>query len=229
MPNTSLLGVGFYTVPEAARLLGIPALNIRRWLGGYSFRQRGEVQSMPPLWQPQLPQYDGHLELGFRDLIELRFVREFMKAGLSLSIIRHCMEAARHVVGDDRPFSTRKFKTDGRTIFIEGIRESGDIQLLDLKGMQYTIKDIIVQSFKDLDIEDDAVASWRPYRGKETIVIDPERAFGQPIVSGYGIPTIVLAQAVESEGSIEQAARLYEVPAGVVKDAKAFETMLAAA
>ena len=31
------LGIGYYTVPEAARLLGIRRLSIRRWLGGYTF------------------------------------------------------------------------------------------------------------------------------------------------------------------------------------------------
>jgi hypothetical protein len=30
----TLLGIGLYTVTEAANLTGIPALRIRRWLGG---------------------------------------------------------------------------------------------------------------------------------------------------------------------------------------------------
>ena len=29
------LGIGYYTVPDAARLLRIPDVNIRRWLVGY--------------------------------------------------------------------------------------------------------------------------------------------------------------------------------------------------
>jgi hypothetical protein len=63
------LGIGYYTVPEAARLLGIRRLSIRRWLGGYTFTENGKSRRMPPLWRPQLPEYDHHLELGFRDLI----------------------------------------------------------------------------------------------------------------------------------------------------------------
>lgn len=106
---------------------------------------------------------------------------------------------------------------------------SGDSELLDLKKRQYVIKRVIEQSFKDLDIEDNAVARWRPYRGKESIVVDPKRAFGQPIAAQFGVPTVALAEAVEAEGSVERVARIFEVPAAVVRDALHFEETLRAA
>jgi hypothetical protein len=30
------LGVGLYSIPEAARLIGVPAATLRRWLAGHS-------------------------------------------------------------------------------------------------------------------------------------------------------------------------------------------------
>lgn len=36
-----------------------------------------------PLWSSQWPIVDNHLEIGFRDLIELRFVKAFTEAGAS--------------------------------------------------------------------------------------------------------------------------------------------------
>ena len=51
------LGIGFYTVPEAARLLKIRPLNIRRWLGGYTYAKGDKTVEMLPLWKPQLPAY----------------------------------------------------------------------------------------------------------------------------------------------------------------------------
>jgi hypothetical protein len=69
------LGIGYYTVFEAARLLKERPRNIRRWLGGYTYRtDRGEEVKIPPLWTPELPAFEEHVELGFRDLIELRFI-----------------------------------------------------------------------------------------------------------------------------------------------------------
>ena len=78
----SFLGLGSYAVPEAARLLGLAPLNIRRWLAGYAYTRRGIKRMQPPLWTPQLPAADDHLELGFRDLIELRFVAAFIAEGI---------------------------------------------------------------------------------------------------------------------------------------------------
>jgi uncharacterized protein (DUF433 family) len=223
------IGIGFYTVPEAARLIRTPARNIRRWLGGYSHRNSGEVSAIPPLWIPQIPRSDDHLELGFRDLIELRFVQAFKDAGLGLQTIRNCLEFARECAHDERPFSTRRFKTDGKTIFLDSLKNSGDDELLDLKKRQFVFKQVIERTFKDLDISDDAVTRWRPFNGKETIVIDPTRAFGQPIAADFGVPTSALAEAAKVEGSVERVAKIFEVAASVVRDAVKFEESLIAA
>ena len=227
--STAFIGTGVYTVPEAARLLKIPARNIARWLGFYAHRNKGERVDIPPLWTPQLPRVGGQIELGFRDLIELRFVQAFINAGLGLKTIRHCLEYARACVNDERPFSTRRFQTDGRTILRNSVSAAGAAEMLDLKSRQYVFKQVIERTFKDLDIEADAVARWRPLNGKDSIVIDPARAFGQPVAADYGVPTIVLGQAVEAEGSAERVAQIYEVPVGVVRDAVKFEDHLMAA
>lgn len=223
------LGIGYYTVPEAARLLRVPARNINRWLGGYSYRTGNEETRQPPLWEPELPRAGVRIELGFRDLIELRFVAAFLGAGLGLRTIRNCLDHARACVKDDRPFSTRRFRTDGRTIFLDSLRRSGESELLDLKKRQFAFKSIVQQTFRDLDIEADAVSRWRPYHGKPSIVVDPQRAFGQPVATDSGVPTVALAEAVEAEGSIERVAYLYEVPVPVIRDAVKFEASLKAA
>lgn len=223
-----ILGIGLYSAGEASRLLKIPARSIRRWLTGYNFQHRGETIHMDPLWQPQLPQLGEHLELGFRDLIELRFVQAFIEAGLGLKTIRYCLDHAKNIVADDRPFSTQRFQTDGRTIFLESLSEQEDGNLFDLKKSQYIFKTVIERTFKDLDIDNDAVSRWRPYKGKSSIVVDPELVFGQPTTANYNIPTIALAQAVKVEGSEKAVARLFEIPTSIVRDAVAFEESLAA-
>ncbi len=225
------LGVGFYTAPEAARLLGMPVLNVNRWLKGYAFRKDGNENRMPPLWQPQLATITDHLEIGFRDLVELRFVKAFVDAGVGLLAIRNCLDYARQLVADDRPFSTRKFKTDGQTIFLQSIAQAqpSEPQLLDLRKRQYVFGQVVERTFKDLDIEDDAVARWRPYKGKESIVIDPQRAFGQPVAAASGVPIIALAEAVDAEGSAEKVARLFEVAPSVVRDAVSYQASLQSA
>lgn len=101
--------------------------------------------------------------------------------------------------------------------------------MLDLKEKQYVFKQVVEQSFKDLDLEGDIVARWRPYRGKDSIVVDPTRSFGQPVAAASGVPTIVLADAVKAEGSVARVAALYEVDKSVVQDAVRFHEELLAA
>lgn len=223
------LGIGFYSSADASRLLKVPARSINRWMKGYSYRQDDRRHDIPPLWIPQLPLLDDQLELGFRDLIELRFVKAFVDAGLGLRTIRYCLDYARSLTNEDRPFSTRRFRTDGKTMFLESARLVEAAELLDLKTRQYVLPQIIDRTFRDLDIDDDIVARWRPLDGKQSIVLDPTRAFGQPIAAAFGVPTATLRDAVEAEGSAEAAARLFELPVSVVRDAVLFENRLEAA
>ena len=116
---------------RAALTAGLPDIHMAR---------RAKKSTFPPLWTPQLPKFEGRVELGFRDLIELRFVDAFIKAGLGLKAIRRCLEYARECANDDRPFSTQRFKTDGRTIFRESLNQLGEAELLDLKRRQYFSK-----------------------------------------------------------------------------------------
>jgi uncharacterized protein (DUF433 family) len=231
------LGIGYYTAAEAARLLKTPSRKILRWLRGYSYLDAaGQKLQAAPLWRPQLPKLGDGLEIGFRDLIELRFVLAFLHHNVPFNVIRCCLENARVLVGEERPFSTHRFLTDGKRIFLESVREAPatnpgeDVSaLVDLKTKQLVFKQVVEQTFKDLDIKDGSVVQWRPFGGKPSIVIDPARSFGKPLAADFGVPTSALAQAAEAEGSAKRAARLFEVPVSVVNDAVAFEQSLMAA
>lgn len=228
--ETIPLGIGYYTVPEAARLVRVPPRSIRRWLGGYDYRSNGNYFRMPPLWKPELPAAnDDRIELGFRDLIELRFVHAFVSQGIDLRIVRACLDRAKNLTGEERPFSTRRFRTDGRTIFMEEVKTLGGETLTDLRRGQFVIKTVIEQTFRDLEFEAEVVARWRPFHGRDSIVVDPKRAFGQPILAAFGTPTSALADAVVAEGSLERVAALYEVTIATVRDAVRFEQYLHAA
>jgi hypothetical protein len=231
------LGIGYYTAAEAARLLKTSPRNVNRWLGGYSYKDSdGETVQAAPLWRPQLPKLGDQLEIGFRDLIELRFVLAFLKRSVGLNVIRRCLENARAIIGVDYPLSTHRFRTDGKGIFLESLREphgssvvDNSSSLVDLKSLQMVFKPVVEQTFKDLDIENGSIIQWRPFSGKPSIVVDPARSFGKPVAANYGVPTSALAIAANVEKSASRAARLFEVPIAIVNDAVAFERFLMAA
>ena len=200
------IGIGYYTVQEAARLLKVEARNITRWLGGHSDNQKpGSVTQMAPLWRPQLPRLGDDLEIGFRDLIELKFVVAFLARNVGLNVIRRCQEIARKIIGDERPFSTHRFLTDGKSIFLDSLAETergagrGGSSVTDLETGQKVFEQVVEPTFRDLDLVDGSVVRWRPYRGKPSIVIDPTRSFGKPLAADYGVPTEALANAAQAE------------------------------
>ncbi len=172
------------------------------------------------------PQYGADQDeplLGFRDLIEACVVRGLRNLRIGLPTIRDCLREARAWVGDDHPFSTRRLKTDGRVIHLEQRDERGGPSLMDLKKRQAVFHEIIKPSFIDLDFDADTASRWWLLPGKKTIVVDPARSFGQPIVAETGVSTARIAQAVAAEGSPERVARLFELRPATVRDALAFE------
>lgn len=221
--GTAAFGTGIYTTPEAARMVGMRAGTLRRWLLGYDHDAKHE----DPLWRPQYdPNEDDGVLLGFRDLIEARIVNALRAKKIGLPTIRICMDRARAIVGQDRPFSTSQFKTDGKTIFLEITRGLDEPQLIDLKRSQGVFNRVVAPSLADLDFGPDGAERWWLLHGKKTIVADPMRAFGQPIVAEHGISTARLAEAVEAEGSIPKVAKLYEIRPGLIRDALAYEQMI---
>lgn len=226
--DADLFGIGLYTVPEASRLTGISPNRLRRWLRGYTYRTGHEVGGSAPVWRRQLSHVDGVIGLGFRDLIEARFVDAFRAAGVSWRVIRLCAERAQAILGNDHPFSARSFQTDGRTIFAEVVDRAGEEQLLDLAKNQLAFARVLAPSlYAGIEFSlDDVPARWWPMGSKEVVVLDPARAFGQPIVDDGGVPTIVLADAVEAEGSIAKVATLFRLPQRSVRAALRFEKRL---
>ena len=217
-------GVGAYTIPEAARLIGMTPARLRRWLYGYEYD--GGEATQPALWRPQYDvEVDGQL-LGFRDLVEARIVAALTKARFSLQTIRACITAARDLLGDEHPFSTSAFKTDGRRLFLDIVDGVQDAAMYDLRSRQRVFREVVIPSLSGLDFGPDVAERWWLMPGRRTIVADPERSFGQPIVASSGLLTARVVQEVKAERSVERVAKLYDLPIRSVRDAVKFENDL---
>jgi len=222
--NESLIGIGLYTPVEAARLTEIPAGKLIRCVWGHSI---GDT-AYAPLWKPQVETEDGSVVLGFRDLLEARVADAFINQGLSAQRVRRAIVVARDLTGEERPLSTTRFRTDGRTVFLQILEEDGSSKLIDLFKSQYAFREIIEPALRDIEFSNGGIPKlWWPTGRASGVLIDPEKAFGQPIEFESGVPVDVLAAAVEAEGSVERAARLWCVKPGSVRRALSFRSKLA--
>lgn len=220
-----------YSYADASRLIGSTPREVRRWMSGYQYKSTdGQAAFSEPLWTSQLAQYEDHPEgIGFRDLLELRFVRKFRDAGVPLQLIRQTLEAARDLLSTPYPFTCKKFQTDGRRIFLSVAEESGDPSLIDLAKKQNVIEPVIGPSLRTgIEFDADSAARWFPLPKSKAVVLDPQRSFGHPVLTDSGVPTAAVAAAVRAEKGDESfVARVFDIPKSAVKRAVEFEARMA--
>ncbi|MFZ5788961.1 MAG: DUF433 domain-containing protein [Acidobacteriota bacterium] len=227
------VGVGVYAYPEAARLLRTRVVELRRWGLGYHYGRGSNRVDLPPLVRTDFPTVRRQHVLSFLDLMELGFVREFRRVGLSLQAIRKAHDIARVILGDvHHPLCLKRLETDGTTIFARLRDEDAGIEedlLIDLLTRQHVFLEVIEPLLLKLDYEADTVARWWPDGKDSPVVLDPKRAFGKPIVAGSGVPTSVLYAAQLAGEDEARIADWYQVGREEVAAALAFESRLAAA
>lgn len=224
-----LIGSGVYSLREAALLSSVPITTLRRWLVGYSYRSDAGVSHQPPgITRERSTADDDVITVTFHDLLEIRFVQEFRKIGVSWKTIKLATEKARQRYGTTHPFTTERFASDGRSIFEElreeGIRES---KIVDFVKDQYCFRSVILPSFRaQIEFAAHGAERWWPLGRKKKIVLDPARQLGRPIIADASIPTAVLSRAVVAMGSEQLVARWYEVPRTSVRQAVLYERQL---
>lgn len=226
--DRDLLGIGIYTVPDASRLSDVPAARIRRWLAGNSRSYGGQSVFDPPLWRSALLDVDGTLHLSFRDLIELRMIDRFRAQKLSMVYLRKVVVAAQTLIGDTHPFSTSRFKTDGRRLYLEVLRSTNEPELIEVLSGQHAFHSIISAGLKDVQFDGGVASLWTPEAGRGEVILDPDRSFGQPILRTSGVPTATIRMLSQAGRTFKQIANDFEIPEKAVRSAIAFEERIAA-
>jgi uncharacterized protein (DUF433 family) len=227
--DQSLLGVGIYTVREAALLTGVSTEAIKRWLWGYRHKSAsGGTKREEPLWVPQIPVVDDVRALGFRDLIEIKFVSHFRERGISLQSIRRTIDRATALLEQSYPLSSVRFKSRGGSIFAEVLEEHERKLVFDLYTGQLLLSFMWDRLYDALEYSlFEELARWYPLGKDRRVVVDPKRSFGRPI-SLEGVPTAILASALRTEKTVKNVVYWYGVDPASVRDADEYERLLAA-
>jgi uncharacterized protein (DUF433 family) len=220
--NRRLLSSGVYSIPQAAKLLGISSAKVRFWITGHP-----KMQSAPIVQSEHKP-IDHQIAISFLNLMEVRFIDAFSKYGLSVRSIRYMADEARRFLRHPHPFATdMMFRTDGRRIFIETAEKTEDPKLYDLKGKNWGIHQVLMEALKkDVLYGPSGIAqAWYPRRDiAPDVVLHPKISFGHPALIDSGIPTEALYDAYRADGdSYKSVSRWFGIPVEKVKEAVDFE------
>lgn len=180
-PQDRRFTVPRYTVPEAARFLGVPSTTLSHWARGYEvhFPDRRPVEKGPIITalrgkgrEPSIP---------FIGLTEGLVVAAFRRAGVSLQHIRRAVEILNAQIGVEHALASKKLFTDGASVLFDYAEREGDEQLTHVVTQQRVFAPVVAEYLQLISRDDDGWPLRVVSPMTDVVVVDPARAFGQPI------------------------------------------------
>ncbi|HET9281161.1 MAG TPA: DUF433 domain-containing protein [Candidatus Angelobacter sp.] len=196
-----------YSIEEGSKYLHVPESTIRYWIiGEPGAAPLTTVYSRSPLL------------LSFKNLVEC-YVLESLRHthDIGLGRIRKDVEELRREKPSKYPLADYQLATRGRKIYLEG---EGDELVSLTAGGQHAFKEILDPFLKRVDRNTRGIAERlfpftriehqkSPVDAPRIVVIDPNVAFGKPVLVGSRISTSFLLSRKRGGASIRQLADDY--------------------
>jgi uncharacterized protein (DUF433 family) len=181
-PDDPRVARPIFTLREAAGYLGVPKSTVHQWARPGEgkaplitvFAHRGRDAAVP-----------------FVGFAEAYVLSAFRKAGVPLQRIRPAVEVLSRQIGIEHALASRRLYTDGAEVLFDYATERHDDDLLELvapRTGQYQFSELVRAYLTRIAYGDDGWASHvqLPIYGRAAVVVDPEVAFGLPILTNGG-------------------------------------------
>ena len=213
------LGIGIYTPAEAAFYARVSSKMMRRWVFGDS---RGR-----PVTERELKDSSEKV-VTFLDFVQTLAIREVrQRHGLSLQRIRDGIDEASKRYGLKYPlacqhriflFSDQHGEGHGHILIrLENDQADVEEQYVQLTGRgkgNLMFKPVVEMFLRDLtfDPKTKFATEYRPMTaGGMSVLLNPSRRFGEPVVEPSGYTVESLWHATNAEGGLEEAASAFGV------------------
>jgi uncharacterized protein (DUF433 family) len=207
-----------YSLAETGLLAGVPRSTLRSWVLGRPFPSgNGQRWSQPVI---RLPKGQKQF-LSFTNLVEVHVLAAMRrKHALGLDAIRRAVRYVHDELAVEHPLAHEQFKTNGVDLFVERL---GTIINVTREG-QLGMRAILVGSLDrvEYDRRGRAIRLFPLLRRPDaprTIVIDPRRAFGRPVLAGTSVPAADVRARFDAGDGVNDLARDYEVAPELIEDA----------
>lgn len=213
--NKPQLGGGIYTIPDIAQILRLPTNKVNRWVKTYWDEKLGKEFDNKYSWN-----IDRTKAVSFHTLVELYIFHQLNIAGLKPSTVLKAHKILSEKFDTPFPFASevvlKSLNTDGSRIYLE----QGDQTIITLDETNQLNFDFIKVFFKLVEFDDDSLASrfW-PMGKTKSIVCDPERQFGHPVIGNTNIYPEAIYSMYNAGEPVKFISELYEITESQVKDA----------
>ena len=215
---------GIYTIPDAAHILKVPLVKLRRWLKTEAEAEEVICQESTRygLSKTGINGEGTERHINFLSLIELSTIYRLRDSGIGFVEIRAVRSELSKKYKTEYPFALKGLLADGRKIAKE-LDKPNDYLLLNAQG-QRGFKPILKDFFTRIDFEETSQLAGCYYPcGKEaSIVVDPRISFGRPTIKGTAIAVETLKALSKGGEPPNQIAEQYEIKESDVEQALEF-------
>jgi len=212
--NRVKINNGIYTVPDVSKILRLPYQKVNYWVNKYWDKELGDAFEGRYSWT-----IENTRAVSFHTLIEFYVFYHLGEVGVKpKDVLKAHIELSR-LFDTPFPFAKRiileNIRTTGKKVFLES--EKG---IFSLDGIRQFNLDFIRMFFKKIDFDNDLVASRFWPLGKErSILIDPRRQFGHPVLGKTNIYPETIYNLYKAGEPIDFLAFTYDIDQSVVNDA----------
>jgi uncharacterized protein (DUF433 family) len=221
--NINLRDQPAYSLTEAARYLKLPAATLRSWVVGRAYPKGESVATFRPLLKPARKQPPL---LSFYNLIEAHVLRSLRtEHGVAIRELRRAITYAERTLKIERLLLNKDLRTHAGEVFLD---EYGKLISLSTSG-QIAMRRMLEEHLKRVEWD-----QWQfpvrlyPYVSAEPtterpIAIDPDIAFGRPVVIRAGVSTEAIAGRIDAGETVEALAEDYDLKPEEIEEAVLYE------
>ena len=221
--NTNLRDQPAYSLAEAARYLKLPAATLRSWVVGRAYPKGESVATFRPLLKPARKHPPL---LSFYNLIEAHVLRSLRtEHGVAIRELRRAITYAERTLKIERLLLNKDLRTHAGEVFLD---EYGKLISLSTSG-QIAMRRMLEEHLKRVEWD-----QWQfpvrlyPYVSAEPtterpIAIDPDIAFGRPVVIRAGVSTEAIAGRIDAGETVEALAEDYDLKPEEIEEAVLYE------
>jgi len=213
-----------YSLSEAAHYLRLSPATLRSWIVGRSYPTSGGARTWPPLVKPA---QSNPATLSFWNLVEAHVLRALRtEHGVPVPALRESLQYAEEKLGIDKLLLRKDLLTDAGRVFLERygqlieLSNSGQLAMRQvfeahLRRVEWDPAKLPIRFFPFL-------SSDAPI-DKRIIAIDPDVAFGRPIIQRAGVSTRVVRDRLDAGEDLDDIATDYTLTRGEIEQAVLYE------
>lgn len=203
-----------YTILEAASYLRVPASTFGTWVRGYE-RVGGRRRTKSPPIVTLIPSNRREAQIPFVGLAEAMVAAAFRRSGVSMQHIRRALPIISKEIGLPHALASRALYSDGGEILYDYAvhQHIGELQgLTVVVSGQRVFAPVIKGYLRKISYARDGWANRLRLPFSDRIIVDPQRAFGQPMFEKGAVRLEDVLDRFKAGDSLRELAHDFGVP-----------------